>query len=58
MIPIFVKHSLWRPKARASIAGLMYDRDIQMLRDDIEHGVRLAGRSGWTSPDFELPLIS
>src|SRR3954452_6293025 len=23
MLPIFVQHSLWRPKARASIAGLM-----------------------------------
>src|SRR5436190_16326859 len=28
MLPIFVQHSMWRPKARASIAGLMRDRDI------------------------------
>ena len=43
MLPIFVDHSLWRPKARASIAGLMRERDIQMLHDDLEQGVRLAG---------------
>src|SRR5919112_2523449 len=36
MLPIFVDHALWRPQARASIAGLMRGRDIQMLRDDIE----------------------
>lgn len=55
MLPIFVHHSLWRPKARASIAGLMRDRDIQMMRDDIEQGVRLAGSLGLDISGLELP---
>jgi hypothetical protein len=55
MLPIFVNHSLWRPKARASIAGLMRDRDIQMMRDDIEQGVRLAGSLGIDVSALELP---
>jgi hypothetical protein len=55
MLPIFVNHSMWRPQARASIAGLMRDRDIQMLRDDIEQGVRLAGSLGIDVSGLELP---
>jgi hypothetical protein len=55
MLPIFVNHSLWRPKARASIAGLMRDRDIQMMRDDIEQGVRLAGSLGIDISGLEMP---
>jgi hypothetical protein len=55
MLPIFVNHSLWRPKARASIAGLMRDRDIKMMRDDIEQGVRLAASLGLDISGLEMP---
>jgi hypothetical protein len=58
MLPIFVDHSLWRPKARASIAGLMRDRDIQMLHEDLEQGVRLAGSLGIDVSDLEMPSFS
>jgi hypothetical protein len=58
MLPIFVDHSLWRPKARASIAGLMRARDIQMLHDDLEQGVRLAGSLGIDVSDLELPSFA
>ena len=58
MLPVFVDHALWRPKARASIAGLMRNRDIQMLQDDIEQGVRLAGSLGIDISDLELPSFS
>ena len=58
MLPIFVDHALWRPKARASIAGLMRARDIQMLQDDLEQGVRLAGSLGIDVSGFELPSFS
>jgi len=58
MLPIFVDHSLWRPKARASIAGLMRERDIKMLHDDLEQGVRLAGSLGIDVSDLELPSFS
>ena len=58
MLPIFVAHSLWRPKARASIAGLMRGRDIQMLQDDLQEGVRLAGSLGIDVSDLELPSFS
>ena len=58
MLPIFVDHSLWRPKARASIAGLMRDRDIQMLRDDLEQGVRMAASLGIDVSDVEMPSFA
>jgi len=58
MLPVFVQHSLWRPKARASIAGLMRDRDIRMLQEDLEQGVRLAGSLGIDVSDLELPSFS
>jgi hypothetical protein len=57
MLPIFVDHSLWRPKARASIAGLMRSRDIQMLHEDLEQGVRLAASLGIDVSELELPAF-
>jgi 1,2-phenylacetyl-CoA epoxidase catalytic subunit len=57
MLPIFVAHSMWRPKARASIAGLMRDRDIQMLQQDLEQGVRLAASLGIDTSDLDLPSL-
>jgi hypothetical protein len=58
MLPIFVDHSLWRPKARASIGGLMRDRDIKMLQNDLEQGVRLAASLGIDVSDLELPSFA
>ena len=58
MLPIFVAHSMWRPKARASIAGLMRDRDIKMLHDDLAEGVRLAGSLGIDVSELELPSFA
>ena len=58
MMPIFVQHALWRPKARASIAGLMRSRDIEMLHNDLEEGVRLAESLGLDVGDVELPSFS
>src|SRR3954463_15795135 len=58
LIPIFIQHALWRPKAREVIGRLMYDTDVKMLRQDIEHGVRLpksfgpGGSGGPHSPFF------
>ena len=58
MLPIFVAHSMWRPKARASIAGLMRERDLQMLQHDLEQGVRLAASLGIDTSDLELPSLN
>lgn len=58
MLPVFVDHSLWRPKARASIAGLMRERDIQMLQHDLEQGARLAESLGIDISDLELPSLN
>ena len=58
MLPIFVDHSLWRPQARARIGGLMRNRDIAMLREDLEEGVRLAASLGIDVGDLELPSFT
>ena len=57
LLPIFVQHALWRPKAREVIGRLMYETDVRMLREDIEHGVRLAKSFGLDVSDIRLPQI-
>src|SRR6185503_19655829 len=46
LLPIFVKHAMWRPKARAVIGRLMYERDLQRLEEDLQEGVKLAESLG------------
>jgi len=55
LLPIFVKHALWRPKARAVIGRLMYERDVQRLEEDLQEGVKLAESLGLDVSDVELP---
>ena len=57
MLPIFAQHALWRPKARAFIGGIMRERDMDMLREDLEVGIRLAGSLGIDVSDLELPRL-
>jgi hypothetical protein len=56
LIPIFIQHALWRPKEREVIGRLMYDTDVRMLRQDIEHGIRLAKSFGLDVSDVHIPL--
>jgi hypothetical protein len=58
MLPVFVDHALWRPKARAFIGALMARRDVEMLREDLEEGVRLAASLGIDAGDLELPSFA
>src|SRR5881409_1131800 len=46
LLPIFAAHALWRPKARAVIGRLMYERDVQRLEEDLQEGVKLAESLG------------
>ena len=55
MLPIFVKHALWRPKARELVGALMRDTDVRMLREDLETGVRLATSLGLDVSDVQIP---
>ena len=54
LLPIFVQHALWRPKAREVVGRLMRDTDIRMLREDIENGVRLAESLGLDVGEIEI----
>jgi hypothetical protein len=54
LLPIFVQHALWRPKAREVVGRLMRDTDIRMLREDIDNGVRLAESFGLDVGEIEL----
>jgi 1,2-phenylacetyl-CoA epoxidase catalytic subunit len=56
MLPAFVQHALWRPKAREVVGRLMRDTDVRMLREDIENGVRLARELGLDVGDIALPV--
>jgi 1,2-phenylacetyl-CoA epoxidase catalytic subunit len=56
MLPVFVDHALWRPKARELVGNLMRDTDIRRLREDVEQGIRLAASLGLDIGDIELPF--
>jgi 1,2-phenylacetyl-CoA epoxidase catalytic subunit len=55
LLPIFVKHAMWRPKERAVIGRLMYERDVQRLREDLLEGVKLAESLGLDVSGVQLP---
>src|SRR6266487_6146730 len=46
MLPEFAAHALWRPKAREMIGQLMEARDRERLKQELNHGVRLAQSLG------------
>jgi len=56
MLPVFVQHALWRPKAREFIGRMMREQDIRMLREDIETGVRNAESLGLDVSDIQLTI--
>jgi hypothetical protein len=56
MLPLFAQHALWRPRERAWIGGLMRDRDVERLKEDLEQGVRLASSLGLDVSDVRLPF--
>jgi hypothetical protein len=56
LLPVFVQHALWRPKAREVVGRLMYETDVRMLKEDIENGVRLAKSFGLDVSEVQLPL--
>jgi 1,2-phenylacetyl-CoA epoxidase catalytic subunit len=55
MLPIFANHVLWRPKAREVIGTLMEARDRERLREELNHGVRLANSLGLDVSDVRMP---
>jgi 1,2-phenylacetyl-CoA epoxidase catalytic subunit len=56
LLPIFVQHALWRPKARELVGSLMRETDIRRLREDLDNGVRLAASLGLDVSDVEIPF--
>ena len=54
LLPVFIQHALWRPKAREIVGRLMRETDIRMLREDIDNGVRLAESLGLDVSDIQL----
>src|SRR5512133_776446 len=56
MLPIFVQHALWRPKAREFIGGLMRDTDERRLHEDLDQGVRLAQSLGLDVSDVNISI--
>src|SRR5262245_602588 len=58
LLPVFVKHALWRPKERAFIGNAMQARDAERLREDLEIGVRLAESLGLDVSDVQMPIFN
>ncbi len=55
MLPVFAQHVLWRPKAREMIGHLMESRDRERLRQELQHGVRLANSLGLDVSEVRMP---
>ena len=56
MLPLFVDHTLWRPKERAFIGRAMHERDVARLKAEIEDGVRLAASLGIDVGEIQIPV--
>jgi hypothetical protein len=56
MLPLFVDHTLWRPKERAFIGRAMHERDVARLKAEIEDGVRLAASLGIDVGEIHVPV--
>jgi hypothetical protein len=56
MLPLFVDHTLWRPKERAFIGRAMHERDVARLKAEIEDGVRLAASLGIDVGEISVPV--
>jgi hypothetical protein len=56
LLPVFVSHELWRPRERAWIGEAMRSADIARLKNELEHGVRLARSLGLDVSDVQLPF--
>src|SRR6266536_1530096 len=56
MLPEFAAHALWRPKAREMIGQLMEAHDRERLKQELNHGVRLAKSLGLDVGDVALPF--
>jgi hypothetical protein len=56
MLPEFAQHALWRPKAREFIGNLMEARDKERLKQELNHGVRLAQSLGLDVSEVQLPF--
>ena len=56
LLPTFVQHALWRPKAREFIGSLMRDTDERRLREDLDQGVRLAQSLGLDVSDVNISI--
>jgi hypothetical protein len=56
MLPEFAAHVLWRPKAREMIGQLMEARDRERLKNELDHGVRLAKSLGIDVSEVAVPF--
>jgi hypothetical protein len=56
MLPVFVQHTLWRPRERAWIGSVMHARDVKRLQAEIEDGIRLAASLGLDVSEINSPF--
>jgi hypothetical protein len=58
MLPVFVQHTLWRPRERAWIGGVMHAQDVKRLKAEVDDGIRLAASLGLDAGAINPPLSS
>ena len=56
MLPVFVRHSLWRPRERAWIGAVMHAQDVRRLEAEVEDGIRLAASLGLDAGAINRPF--
>jgi hypothetical protein len=58
MLPVFVQHTLWRPRERAWIGAIMHAQDVKRLKAEVDDGIRLAASLGLDASAINPPLSS
>jgi hypothetical protein len=58
MLPVFVEHTLWRPRERSWIGGVMHAQDVKRLKAEVDDGIRLAASLGLDAGAINPPLSS
>jgi hypothetical protein len=58
MLPVFVEHTLWRPRERAWIGAFMHAQDVKRLKAEVDDGIRLAASLGLDAGAINTPFSS
>jgi hypothetical protein len=58
LLPVFIQHELWRPRERAWLGDTMRAADVARLRNEIDHGIKMAESLGLDVSGIQMPRLA